>query len=435
MSEPEAHEVAAGAYARFLAGEATAAERSTIVRHLLADCTACRDRLRAAAPAALPEAAYDEAFSAAQRAVAREVKARRRMLNANLAELDRMPAAEQEIRVRNSRRFASPDLAYALVQRSRDKRFDDPAAMLHCARLAVATAEAAAAGAAGGEALLHDCRARAWGQLANAHRLKSQLPEAAGAFATALGQLALGSGDRELRAWLLSQLSSLRVYERRFAEAFSLLEQVARLYRVLRNRRGEAEALIGLGLARLYAREIEGAIPPLNRALTLLGPHDVEHKRGATLNLAWCYAELQLPGQAHAFLPILERHFAGCTDQVLLLRFDWLRGVVDRDLNLLSAAELRLQWAREGFLAKDLPFESALISLDLAEVYVRQRRLAEVTRTIGEAIPIFEGLGVTRDLLAALMKLHEVAQEQRTAVALLRQIAAQLKARGVQPLS
>jgi tetratricopeptide (TPR) repeat protein len=359
--------------------------------------------------------AYDDAFAAAQSLIKGEVERQQRSANSLLAELDRMPTAEQEMKVRNARRFASPQLALALVQRSHDLRHHNPAAMLHFASLAVAAVERAVAEPAHGDALLHDCRAKAWGQLGNAQRVKSEMALAERSFVKALRHMAAGSGDRGLRAWLLRHVSSLRVYQRHLHEAITLLEEVTELYRGLHDRAGQAEALISLGVARFHSHEVHAAIAPLNRALSLLHEREVDLLRAAVLNLGCCYAELRLTRQAHAFLPIIEKHFAGCTDEVNLLRFDWLRGIVERDLDLLSSAELRLAGAREGFLAKQLPFESALISLDLAEVYAQQRRLPEAAGAVGEAIPILEGLGVGRNFLAALLKLRELDCQQRAA--------------------
>jgi tetratricopeptide (TPR) repeat protein len=443
LTDDSSHEVPPEAFARFLEAKASGAEKTAIVQHLLGGCGICRQRFArtAAEPrfrhlklaqsdgvvASFPANAYDEAFAAAERALVREIERQDRSLDSLLAELDGMPAAEREMKVRNGRRFASPQLALALVDRSYEKRHDDPAAMLHYARLAVAAAERSGATAAGGQALLHDCRARAWSQLGSSHRVRSEMADAEQSFAAARGHLEAGSGDLDLRARVLTQVSTLRIYQRRFEDATTLLEEVTRLHRALHDRRGEAEALITLGMARVYAFQIEAAIPTFNRAVSLLHEHEADLLRGALLNLAWCYAEMRLSQQAHALVPILEKHFAACTEEVTTLRFDWLRGVIERDIGLYLSAEQRLSWARSGFMNKELPFESALISLDLAEVYVQQERLPEAMRTVGEAIPILEGLGVARDLLGALLKLRELAGQQQAAVAVLREVAQAVK--------
>jgi hypothetical protein len=45
--------------------------------------------------------------------------------------------------------------------------------------------------------------------------------------------------------------------------------------------------------------------------------------------------------------------------------------------------------ARDGFLTEDIPYETALVSLDLAQLYAEQGRTAELKRLSAELVPIF----------------------------------------------
>lgn len=444
MLDESVHEVTPEAISRFLDGNASGEEKAVVVSHLLSQCPTCLAHFVAAAgtprlgsfglagndPIAAtvsPSDTYEEAFAAAKRTLLQEVERRTLSHNTLLAELHGLPPSEQEMKVRNSRRYASPALALALAELSHDKRHDDPAAMLHYARLAVAVAEGATPENAVGRALLADCRARAWGQLANAHRVKSQIPEAETAIGTAERHLEAGSGDLALRARLLSQKASLRTYQRRFAEAAANLAEVSTLRRELHDRTGEAEALVQLGGCRVIAGAPAEALQPLNRVLALIDDATSDLRRAALLNLGWAYTDLRRPFEAHALLPSIEEHFATCTDRVNRLRLLWLKGVVERDLGLVLSAAHRLMFARAGFIERDLCFESALVSLDLTEVYIYLQRTRDALRTVGEAIPILQGLGVERDLLGALLKLREIVAERQEAVALLRQVATAVK--------
>jgi hypothetical protein len=51
-----------------------------------------------------------------------------------------------------------------------------------------------------------------------------------------------------------------------------------------------------------------------------------------------------------------------------------------------------------------------------------------VVRVVGEAIPVFRALGVTRELLAALAQLHSIARDREAALALLGQVRERLQA-------
>ncbi len=444
MNKRKGHEPSLAIVRRFAAKQATPAERAAVLDHLLAGCAVCQRRLRLAgwhgpdreaalspgrkAAPGLPAGAYDEAFAAADRAA--QVALERKHIPAQqlLAELDRLPAEQQELRVRNLRRYASPTLAAAYIERSHAARYGDHEELLRCARLAVAAAEAATPPDAGGRSLLADCRAQAWGQLANAHRIRGHMLDAEREFATALRLADEGTGDLALRAWLYKRLSSLRMFQRDYAAAAAALDTARDLYRRLHDRAGEADALIKWGLATIIAGKPKPAIEPLHRALSLLTPQNIELLRAATQNLVYCYLELGEPKHAYNLMADAEPHFLTCTDELVLLRVNWLRGKIERDLGLFDAAEIRLTRVREAFERQRLPFAVAVVSLDLAEVYAQERRVPELVGTVGETIPIFQGLGVTRDLLAALLKLQEIGHQTVAAVALVRQILAQLKA-------
>jgi tetratricopeptide (TPR) repeat protein len=446
---PEGHEISSEVLARFAGKQATSAEGQMVLAHLLRGCEICRHHLRLSGwhskaremeafvgnqvPAGPPAGAYDEAFAAAERAAAAALQKKHFPAQQLLAELDRLPPEEQELRVRNLRRYGSPELAVVFIERSHAKRYSDHEGMMRNARLAVAVAEAATPADGGGSAPLNDCRAKAWAQLGNAHRIRSEILEAERAFGRALRLIDAGSGDPGVRAFVLNLLSTLRSFRRDYQGAAALLEEVVKHYRQEHHRAGEAGALISLALVKLYSGRPEVAIPFLQRALRLLTTQEIELLRAAVQNLVYCYLELGEPKLAYGLLADAEPHFLNCTDEAMLLRMNWLRGKIEKDLGLLHAAEVRMSRVRAAFLRQDLALQVAMVSLDLAEVYALQGRVPDLVRTVGETIPIFQSLRVTRDLLASLLRLREIAASQTAAVTLLRQVAAQI--RGGLPLA
>lgn len=430
MKQP-VHAIPPGALERFAAGKAAPAERRGVIGHLLDGCPECQRWLRrqvwglAGEWCEPPAGAYDHAFAAAGAAARAEATRRCLELEQLLAEVDGFATEERELKVRNLRRFASTALAAALIERSHRARWRDPETMLADARLAVAAADGAAAVAGAGEArALNDCQARAWGQLANALRLHGSLLESEDAFAVAFHHLDEGTGDCRLKARLYRQLASLRRARRQFYESAELLRRAIAIHRRQGDHAGEAAALINLGISYIYAGDPAAAEPPLARCLAELDPRQhIDLVRAAGLNLVTCHLDLGEPARAHALWAETEPLFAACDDQLALLRRAWQRGLIDRELGHLEAAEHRLWQVREGFLRHDLVMESAIVSLHLAAVYLRQHRVADVVRTIGEIIPIFQSLGWTQELLASLTQLAGVAHDVRAALELLEQIS------------
>ncbi|MGH2628751.1 MAG: hypothetical protein ACRDHY_19100, partial [Anaerolineales bacterium] len=79
-----------------------------------------------------------------------------------------------------------------------------------------------------------------------------------------------------------------------------------------------------------------------------------------------------------------------------------------------------------------LSAEVGVVTLDLAELYLRQGRVAEVLGAVAEAVPIFQALGIRRELLAALLKVREVAHHQQAAIKLLRNVVQAVRAGGLE---
>jgi tetratricopeptide (TPR) repeat protein len=333
-----------------------------------------------------------------------------------LAELDTIPAEQRELRVRNSRRFASVDVAELLAERSAAAAHKDPRAAWMNARLAVAAAETAAATTSASAEPLHDGLARAWAALGNAHRLRSELPEADRAFAVAFEHLAEGSGAPEMRSYLCRRLSSLRLFRRQFAEARALALEVIDICRCLGDSAGEAAAQIQLAITSIYAGDPAAAFAPLDRSVELaMRCGDERLCRLAVNNLVRCYIDLGRLREAHAMYVAAGALFELCEEEgIVALKWRWTGALIERDLGFLEPAAAHLLEVREGLLERGLRVEVADVSLDLVVAYLRMGDRARVVRTVDEALPIFEALGATRESLATLILLRSSRGIRRT---------------------
>ena len=98
-----------------------------------------------------------------------------------------------------------------------------------------------------------------------------------------------------------------------------------------------------------------------------------------------------------------------------------------RDLGHLRAAEAALIRARTGFTERNLMYEVAVVSLDLAAVYVKLKALESLKQTVNATVPIFRALRIGREGLAALLQLQKVADQEQQALALIRSLNARLE--------
>ena len=423
MRQGDEHEVARETVERFAAGKASGAERSLVLRHLLAGCPTCRAPL---VSPPLPLESYEVVFDRAEAAFLKVVaKDRAERL---LQELEARPAAQCELRVRNARRFASVELAELLADRSVAEAGNGPRAAWLTARAAVAAAEGAARAPSTSREAAHDALARAWSALGNAHRLRSEVPEAEAAFAAALGFLNRGSGGPAPRAWYCRLLASLRLFRREFAEAHALASEAADLYHRLGDTGGEAAAQIVVGLVALYAGDPRAGFTPLESGMALAKSCGDENLwRFAINNLIRCHIELGQLHEAHAMFLAAGALFALCEEGIVALKWVWTGALVERDLGLLEAAAARLVEVREGLLERDLRVEVADVSLDLIGVYLRLGDGAGVLRTVGETLPIYAAVGATRERLATLIELTKMAHQQEKALAALATAAQQIR--------
>jgi tetratricopeptide (TPR) repeat protein len=421
-----------------------------LIRHLLAGCAICRRRLRAAgweesrlsrlfqrplqelAPAELERLVdaqnfdYDSAFAGAERSLSAFLAAEpapQRPLEELMAELLALPESSSV-----APDLAHPELVRRLIDNSYASRFEAPGTMLRLARLAQAAAEACTAEAAGSPERLADLRAWAWANQGNALRVQGELAAAEEALDRAQRYTEAGTGDPRLRARLLERWASLRTFQGHFEKAVALDIEAGEIYRSLGEIHHLAGTMVQRAIAALYAGDTEGAIQTLNRAIPRIAPEESPHLLlAACHNLIRGYIDLDRPEQALALYfeaRDLYKEFEPHT--TIRLRARWQEGQLLRDLGHLRAAEAALREVREDFLERGIAIEVAMVSLDLASVYVRSGQVEELKRTVAEAVPIFRALHVGREAIAALLQLQQAAGQEQKALDLIRTLDARL---------
>ncbi len=82
---------------------------------------------------------------------------------------------------------------------------------------------------------------------------------------------------------------------------------------------------------------------------------------------------------------------------------------------------------RKELIERDLGFDAALLSLDLANIYARQGRSAEMRRLAEEMLPIFKSRDIHREAIAALLVFQKSAEMERVTLGLIREVSSYLK--------
>jgi tetratricopeptide (TPR) repeat protein len=409
-----------------------------------ASCTAATERSEpapAAGPGGVSEMAYETVLDRVFSRIATEeagIEAARRRADVLFEELMQHPPAHQQLLVQNSSRFRDRMLCERLLAASHDEGFREPARSEQLARIAVAVAERVAdvcpEAALDSSSLtpsdaLAGLRARAWAQLGNALRIRSDLDGAAVAFRSAEALMAahprLGLLDK---ARIFDLKASLCRDRRHFAEAARLLDRVITIYQRLGQSNLTGRALTQKATLQFYAGNREDCMVLLRRALELIDPHeDPRCYLNARHNLIVALADDGKPREAFAMLFHTRPLYLKMGDRMNLLRLRWVEGQVARGLHRHEQAETAFREVRGAYVEMGLEYDVALVSLDLAMVFAEQGRATEMRRLAEEMLAFFESHQILPEAMAAFLVFCNAARMEQAGLALVQEVAAFLK--------
>ena len=325
------------------------------------------------------------------------------------AELLAHPPERRPMLARHQPRFHTWGVYQLLVERSRERSFQEPREAESLAQLALELADHLDAGYYGAHRI-EDLRARAWGHAGNARRVGGDLAAAGEAFERAFEHLARGTREPLERAILLDLRASLLRAERRFDDAMKLLEEALGVFLEAGDHHRAGRALVGLDNVLHHAGRPEEGIPLLYRALELIDPaQEPRLLLCAWHNLIDDLAEAGRFMEAQKLLRQAEPVYRRSPEPWSQTRRLWVEGKIARGLGQQERAEALLRAARDGFLAQDLPYDLALVSLELAALCAEQGRAAEVRRIAAEMLPLFSSRRIHREALAALTLWRDAA--------------------------
>lgn len=333
--------------------------------------------------------------------------------------LMRMPAAGRRRLVREDEAFAHPELCRRLLTASGDRVFRDPVEALALAELTVELADRL-----GDLELVLLARL----ELANALRVRGETGTAEREIRRAEALLAELGAPPQLEGRLCQVRSSLATVRHRFAEALELADRAVELFRRAGASKWESEALVGKSHLLSQAERPSDALRALREALPLLDPES--HLRLFVIALHNLVNGLNALGYtiaARSLLADLQQLHERLGDPLNLLRFRWLEGRILRDLGQLGKAEEAFSEAQRGFVELDLPYNSALVALDLAEVYLQQSRSFKLRELVRGMFPIFQSRNVHREALAALILFRESVALHTADLDLVRRLAGYLE--------
>ncbi len=429
--DPAGVHFSAKEFADLVANRLPGRRRHQLVRHMVRGCVACSKisaRVLASTrkegvpqlPLGINQAEFDLVFTNATSATElrdRQLAWERLQAWVLWCELEPLPPAERQHRVRHYKEFHTWGMYERLLEASVWHRHNDPAEAVDIVKLAVLVAENMPSshipGRAGGRTRL---LARAWTHLANAMRVAADFDDARRALNQAWGFWE-DAHDPETEARIYSVEASYHSDRGDFAMAEIVGQQALDIYTALgaeyRHEQGQTLLTMGVNLidanprkGMLFLRRSLGLVD-LNREprLHLYGKHSI----------AACLAALRQGEAALAALEEVRPLYRQYDDDAFIqLRLHWLEGRVVRCLGKpVEAAQVFAQVA-EQFRALDMRHETVLAALDQAEALAAQGDFDAAQRALEEVTPLMTAWRLNTYLVAAWLLLINALKTHQT---------------------
>jgi tetratricopeptide (TPR) repeat protein len=354
-----------------------------------------------------------------------------------LAELEPYRFEDQLHLIRVYRRFVDWHLCELLCQESARLTTIDPDRAVQSAELAVLIADLLKDGTPAGSRRLYQLRGYAWAHDGNARRVLGDLRNADESFTIADSWWEAGmAGVGDLLGYepaILDHKASLRIAQRRFQEAFLMLDRVFAIHMdacraELKDCHLAGRALIKKAMGLAEMGKPEAAIHLLQEAEGL-----VDAQRDPRLflclrhNLLCNLTSVEQYEQALLMLPEVDALCRELGNPLDLLRLRWAEGRIAAGIGQVEAAMELFQELRQEFAARGIAYDAALVTLELTALYAHAGALAEVKRLSLEMAEIFQAQEVPREALAALLFFQKAAERERATAKLAREIGAFLE--------
>jgi tetratricopeptide (TPR) repeat protein len=336
-----------------------------------------------------------------------------------------LPQASRLFKIENAtKRFRGLALARMLLEEARKNVPAQPITVLELAEVAYAillrTPERPG---------INDLMVQAAGLRGNALRATGKLQEADERIAGARSFIRMGGVTDPLVVAEVDWFEGvLRKDQRRFREAEGLLIRSAALFQLAEGKTEAARALLSLGAMYSSQQELQKAAEVTKAALQNLSPETepqlyLSGRHNLTLILCET-GQYEAAAEALAADEDLYRQFS---DAWTMLRQRWLAGKIADRFGRSEEAEESFLSVRQGFVDEGIGYDAAMVSLDLALLYKRQGRTAELRQLGAEIHMIFRAEDIHREAIAALLFFKDAVRQDQATVEVIEDLAAYLK--------
>jgi transcriptional regulator with XRE-family HTH domain len=325
---------------------------------------------------------------------------------------------ERRLLVTGAREYQDPFLCELLCAESERAAASSASRARELAELALLVAERVQ----GPSAWRSRLQGYAWAFIGNAHRVSNDLPAADAAFIRVWqfwreGAAAAPSLLDEAR--VLDLEASLRRDQRRFAEALDLHDRAL----AITNPRDAGYIHLNKAFTLEQGGDFERSIEALELAACSINEQR-EPRQVFALRFNQAVNLLHLGRIEDAELLISETRKLAVQlgNELDLVRVLWLQGRVFASLGRTAEAMSAFEQVRGEFASRELADDYALVSLELAMLWLAQKRTYEVKVVAQQMVWIFKTQGIHREAAAALRVFCEAAKGDSLTLELARSI-------------
>jgi len=349
----------------------------------------------------------------------RRTRQDRRKAAALWERLESMTPAQRRLAVEGAQEFQIWSLAERLCHESEEAASDRADRALELARLAHRVAELVP----DGEIWRSRLEGYTLGFLANAQRVSNDMPAAEETFARAwkLWEAGAGSDHGLLAEWrLLDRAASFHRDRRQFAEALDRLDRAL----ITAPRASAGRILMNKAVTLEHMGEADRAIEALRDAAALVdGRREPRLLCVLRFNLIVNLCHLGRYDEAESLLPEVQELALALRKELDLVRVVWLKGKIAAGLGRGQEARVSFQQVRREFTAREMAYDCALVTLELAALLLDQGHARDVRSLAEEMLWIFRAQGVHREALAALQVFCDAARREAASAELARRVA------------
>lgn len=258
-------------------------------------------------------------------------------------------------------------------------------------------------------------KVRAFAYRGNSRRIQEDLVGAEADLARA-GSMVRTEGitDLVVCAEVHGLTASLCRAQRRFQKAAGFIDSSLVLYRLSGQRLAALRSATTAATIYRAKEDVDTALKITRKArieLDELGGPRVDARLDLLLrhNEIFYLTDLEEYEEANSRLQVSRSTYKRFPEPWTQLRLKWVQGRIARGLGDLDGARSALSVARDGFIESGSSYDAALVSLELALVYLETGQTWLVQALAASMVQAFRKLAVRREALAAMRLFHMAA--------------------------